>query len=168
MMKALVFNGRVVEVSADVFPVASSMEWVDCDETVQAGYTYDGSFHAPQADLMAHLDETRWQREVGGITVGGLPVLTRDRDKTLITGKITEALIKGTPDTDTFTFTLNGTDVQLTIGQLKAVGVAIAVHVQRTVDAAALVRPEIADDTLTTPEEIEAAFDAAYEAITGA
>lgn len=165
-MKALVLNGRVVDVCDEAFPVHDSMTWVDCDETVQVGYSYDGDFHAPQGDLAAYLDEYRWQREQGGITVGGLPVLTRDRDKTLITGKITEALIKGTPDTDTFTFTLNGQDIVMSIGQLKTVGVAIAEHVQRTVDAAALVRPEIASGSLTTPEAVAAAFDAAYQSMT--
>lgn len=167
-MKALVLNGLVVDVAAEEFPVHASMQWVECDETVQAGYTYDGSFHAPQTDLMAHLDDVRWQREQGGITVGGLPVLTRDRDKTLITGKITEALIKGTPDADTFTFTLNGADVQLTIGQLKAVGVAIAEHVQRTVDAAALVRSQVSSGGLLTVEAVSSAFDLAYSQLQGA
>lgn len=126
---------------------------------------YDDREHDIAA-LMAYLDEYRWQREQGGITVGGLPILTRDRDKTLITGKITEALIKGTPDTDTFTFTLGGQDIVMTIGQLKLVGVAIAEHVQRTVDAAALVRPEIASGDLTTPEAVASAFDAAYQSLT--
>lgn len=121
---------------------------------------------ARPATLAAYLQEYRWQREQGGITVGGLPVLTRDRDKTLITGKITEALIKSTPDTDTFTFTLGGQDIVMTIGQLKLVGVAIAEHVQRTVDAAALVRPEIASGDLTTPEAVASAFDAAYQSLT--
>lgn len=165
-MKALVLNGRVVDVCAESFPVHESMTWVDCDEAVQVGYTYDGDFHAPHGDLVAYLDEYRWQKEQGGITVGGLPVLTRDRDKTLITGKITEALIKSTPDTDTFTFTLGGQDIVMTIGQLKQVGVAIAEHVQRTVDAAALVRPEIASGNLTTPEAVASAFDAAYQSLT--
>lgn len=116
--------------------------------------------------LVAYLDEIRWQREQGGITVSGLPVLTRDRDKTLITGKITQALVLGLPDADAFTFTLAGQDVSMTIGQLKMVGVAIAEHVQRTVDAAALVRPEIMAGVLTTPDAVTAAFDAAYESLT--
>lgn len=167
-MKALVLNGRVVDVCAESFPVHDSMTWVDCDETVQVGYTYDGEFHAPHGDLVAYLDEYRWQKEQGGITVGGLPVLTRDRDKTLITGKITEALIKGTPDTDTFTFTLGGQDIIMTIGQLKMVGVAIAEHVQRTVDAAALVRSQVSSGGLLTVEAVSSAFDLAYSQLQGA
>lgn len=128
------------------------IEYVDDDSEVVA--------------LSKHLDEIRWRREQGGITVGGLPVLTRDRDKTLITGKITQVLVLGLPDADTFTFTLAGQDVSMTIGQLKMVGVAIAEHVQRTVDAAALVRPEIMAGALTTPDAVTAAFDAAYESLT--
>lgn len=115
--------------------------------------------------LLAYLDDVRWRREQGGVTVGGLDVLTRDRDKTLITGKITRALILGTPDTDTFTFTIGGADITITIGQLKVVGVAIADHVQRTIDAAAVVRPDIINGTLTTAEQVDAAFTAAYASL---
>ena len=43
-MKALVFEGKVVQVSEKEFPVHESMIWVDCDETVKAGYIYDGCF----------------------------------------------------------------------------------------------------------------------------
>lgn len=59
-MKALVLNGCVVEVSPKPFPVHESMVWVDCDETVQAGYTYDGDFHAPhrqKVDIISALEE---------------------------------------------------------------------------------------------------------------
>ena len=44
-MKALVFNGRVVEIRENAFPVHGSMQWIDCDETVECGYLYqDGQF----------------------------------------------------------------------------------------------------------------------------
>ena len=59
-MKALILNGRVVDVCAESFPVHESMAWVDCDEAVQVGYTYDGNFHAPhrqKADIISALEE---------------------------------------------------------------------------------------------------------------
>lgn len=61
----------------------------------------------------------------------------------------------GLPDTDTFNFTLNGVEIQMTVGQVKAIGVAIANHVQYCIDAASSVRPSIANGTLTTEEEVE-------------
>ena len=42
-MKALIFNNKVVDVQATEFEVAPTMSWVDCDDTVKIGFSYDGS-----------------------------------------------------------------------------------------------------------------------------
>ena len=42
-MKALIFENKVVDVQATEFEVAPTMSWVDCDETVKVGFSYDGS-----------------------------------------------------------------------------------------------------------------------------
>lgn len=42
-MKALIFENRVVDVQATEFEVHSSMTWVECDDTVKIGFSYDGS-----------------------------------------------------------------------------------------------------------------------------
>ena len=42
-MKALIFENKVVDVQENEFEVHSSMTWVDCDNTIKAGFTYDGS-----------------------------------------------------------------------------------------------------------------------------
>ena len=41
-MKALILDGIVVDVQKEEFEVHSSMSWVDCDDTVIVGWTYDG------------------------------------------------------------------------------------------------------------------------------
>ena len=41
-MKALILNGRVVDTAETEFEVHSSMSWVDCDNKVAVGWTYDG------------------------------------------------------------------------------------------------------------------------------
>lgn len=46
-MKALILDGKVVQVEEEMFPVCDAMIWVDCDDEVKAGYTYDGEFHQP-------------------------------------------------------------------------------------------------------------------------
>tara|TARA_B100001564_G_C20445221_1_gene580779 strand:+ start:460 stop:735 length:276 start_codon:yes stop_codon:yes gene_type:complete len=42
-MKALIFENKVVDVQENEFEVHPSMTWVDCDNTVKAGFGYDGS-----------------------------------------------------------------------------------------------------------------------------
>ena len=42
-MKALILNNKVVDVQATEFEVAPTMSWVDCDDTVKIGFSYDGS-----------------------------------------------------------------------------------------------------------------------------
>jgi len=40
-MKALIFNNRVVDVQENSFDVHESMFWVDCEDSVETGYTYE-------------------------------------------------------------------------------------------------------------------------------
>jgi len=42
-MKALILDGKVVDLKETEFDVHSSMSWVDCDDTVEVGNNYDGS-----------------------------------------------------------------------------------------------------------------------------
>ena len=42
-MKALILNNKVVDVKENEFEVAPTMSWVDCDDTVKTGFSYDGS-----------------------------------------------------------------------------------------------------------------------------
>jgi hypothetical protein len=49
-MKALVFNGKVVEIN-NPFPVHPSMGWVDLQEGVEVGDLYqDGQFIKPETE----------------------------------------------------------------------------------------------------------------------
>ena len=41
-MKALILDGKVVDIVKTEFEVHSSMSWVDCDDKVAVGWTYDG------------------------------------------------------------------------------------------------------------------------------
>jgi hypothetical protein len=41
-MKALVFQGRVIEKNETGFPVAPDMQWVDVSDDIDVGYSYDG------------------------------------------------------------------------------------------------------------------------------
>ena len=39
-MKALIFENKVVDIVESEFPVASNMQWQDCDDSVKIGYFY--------------------------------------------------------------------------------------------------------------------------------
>ena len=41
-MKALILDGIVVDIAEKEFEVHSSMSWVDCDDKVKHGWSYDG------------------------------------------------------------------------------------------------------------------------------
>ena len=42
-MKALIFENKVVDVQETEFEVAPTMTWVDCDNTVKIGFSFDGN-----------------------------------------------------------------------------------------------------------------------------
>ena len=42
-MKALILDDKVVDVQETTFEVHESMQWVDCDETVKVGFSFDGT-----------------------------------------------------------------------------------------------------------------------------
>lgn len=66
-MKALILNNNVVQVAEKEFEVHESLIWVDCNDQVQSGWTYDGktfTSDAATADQIAagKLQELRQQR----------------------------------------------------------------------------------------------------------
>ena len=60
-MKALIFNNRVVDLQENSFPVHESMMWVDCDNTVETGFTYEnGKFTAPEKPNLDYTIERKF------------------------------------------------------------------------------------------------------------
>lgn len=106
------------------------------------------------AKLPEHLATYREQKITEGITVNGL-TLGGD-DKTML--RVAGARIKADAD-PTFTTKWNGSTV-LNAAAIIAVSDAMLAHVDKCFDAYGAV--DLTD--LTTPEQVEAAFDAAYEA----
>ena len=65
-MKALILNGVVADLHETGFEVHSSMSWVDCDDNVAVGWTYDGkTFKTNEITLTAEqkLNEVRIERD---------------------------------------------------------------------------------------------------------
>ena len=58
-MKALIYNGKVEEVRETPFEVHPDMQWVDCDDSVEADDLYiDGQFVKPEIPATTY-DEQR-------------------------------------------------------------------------------------------------------------
>ena len=56
-MKALILDKKVVDISEKEFDVSPSFTWVDCNNTVEVGYTYDKSkFTAPSESTISDED----------------------------------------------------------------------------------------------------------------
>jgi hypothetical protein len=64
-MKALILDGKVVDLKETEFDVHSSMSWVDCDDIVEVGNNYDGSTfttHIVQLTAEQNLERLRVER----------------------------------------------------------------------------------------------------------
>ncbi|MDA7814297.1 hypothetical protein N8990_05255 [Candidatus Pelagibacter sp.] len=64
-MKALILDNKVVDVQEAEFEVHSSLTWVDCDNTVKIGFSYDGSTFNPKitAEEIATFEAERQAKE---------------------------------------------------------------------------------------------------------
>jgi hypothetical protein len=63
-MKALILNNKVVDVKENEFEVAPTMFWVDCDDTVKTGFTYDGSTFTSNEPTAEEIAEAQAKRKV--------------------------------------------------------------------------------------------------------
>ena len=107
------------------------------------------------ADLRAYAAMKRWQAEIGGIVVAGVPIATDDRSKLMITG----ARIKADADAGFTTPWAVGDEVfPLTSEQIVAISDAVLSHVSEVFAAFAATVSAIADGSITTKAEVDAAF----------
>jgi hypothetical protein len=108
-------------------------------------------------DLIAYAKNARWRKEQGGIVVAGIPIATDDRSKQMVMGARIAADANGNFET------LWATDadvVTLTAPQIIGISDAVLAHVQTCFVAFANVVAGINGGTITTREEIDAAFSA--------
>lgn len=107
-------------------------------------------------DLAAYAATKRWEKEVGGIEVGGMTIHTDDRSKSLIMG----ARLAASLDLEFATEwkTASGVFVTVDAGQVTAISDAVLAHVAHCFALEAAVLDAIASETITTPAEIDAAF----------
>ena len=116
-----------------------------------------GDFEASGATkaLISYAAQKRWSVETGGIVVGGVPVATDDRSKVMIIGARVKA--DADPNFTTEWKTPAGTFATVNAATIIAISDAVLAHVDACFAIDATVLAEIADGTITTIAEIDAA-----------
>lgn len=106
--------------------------------------------------LKEHAAFRRWETEVGGITVSGIPLYTDDRSKTLLMGARLRA--QSDPDLIERWTAADGNVYPLTSAQIIGLSDAVAAHVSACFGVFADVVAGIDDGSITTHDEIDALF----------
>lgn len=135
------------------------------DSGVVCGMVHDGSevfeldnFSNPAPDLSAYRSQYRDRRVYEGITVNGITVGTDDQTIDRLHKKYD--VLKEWNSEGSANWKASSGWVSLNMAQIGAILQAIDEHVQRCFD----VEMSLEDQSFSTKEEFEAAFDAAYEA----
>lgn len=125
----------------------------DTPPTVPGMVWDDGAWVPPPPDkltLKQLAAQHRWERETGGITIGGIPVKTDRESQSLIMGahitaSITHANVKWKSDAGF---------VELTPDQITGMALAVSAHVQACFTAEANILPLIEDGTIATVDAV--------------
>ncbi|SMD18412.1 DUF4376 domain-containing protein [Rhizobium sp. RU36D] len=176
MTFARINNGIVVEIISvpDGFALSDcfTADIVDqchpSPQDVGAGWTFaNGVFAEPVAPEIAALDPAalvayaaskRWQVEVGGTVVAGIPVATDDRSKIMIAGARIAAA--DDPDWTTVWHGADGHTYPINAAQMIAISNAVQAHVNATFVILAGVKGLIESGDISTTAAIDAAFSA--------
>lgn len=110
----------------------------------------------PPPDLYAHAAEARWRYEVGGIKMGLMTIATDDRSKTLIMGARMAADLD--PAFTTAFKTSSGDFITVDAPTVILLSNMLLNHVAIAFAKEAQVTTAIKDGTITTTDEIDAAF----------
>lgn len=108
------------------------------------------------AMLLAYARDRRWQVEIGGITISGVPVATDDRSKMMVIGARVAAAAN--PNWSTVWQGTDGNGYPIDAQAMIAISDAVHSHVNATFATLATVLAAIAAQTITTREEIDQAF----------
>lgn len=171
---ARIVDGIVVEIAelSDGTTAAAAFHpdagFVDASEVVALGMRYvNGEFLPPiapeppsdaerKAALTAFAADLRWRREVGGITVAGVPVATDDRAKMMIVGARVAAMAD--PQWSTIWHGADGDTYPVDAAAMLAISDAVQAHVNQGFASFAQVKAAIEAGTITTKVEVEAAL----------
>lgn len=126
--------------------------FIEGPDDVCCGYTYrNGKFSRPATpepalDWLPLIAARRYEAEVSGITLGGIPVATDDRSKLLING----AALRAIRETGyTLRWKTGEGFIDLSAEQVLAMADAVADHVQACFDREAELQAAVADGSIT-------------------
>ena len=162
---ALIIDGRVHQTTetdpADRF--AEDLDWRPCADAVQPGWVAVGDMIAPPApgpvqpiDLVAYARDARWRAEIGGIEWEGVPIATDDSSKIKIAGARLAA--QADPGFETTWYGTDGEGVVVDAPLIIELSDAVLAHVDGTFTTFGQVKAAITAGTITTREEVDAAF----------
>lgn len=129
--------------------------WLDYQAWVAAGGVTE-PFAPPVVDLVAYAKDASWQKEVGGITFAGIRIATDDRSKLMITGARVAAM--SDPNWTTRWDAADDTTHEINAPTMIAISEAVSAHVNECFAIRATVKASIADGSITTTAQIDAAF----------
>lgn len=112
----------------------------------------------PAGMLSTYATSKRYAKEIGGITVSGVPVATDDRSKQMILGARLAA--QADSNWSTSWVAADGSIVPVNASTIIAISDAVQAHVNDCFTTFALVKADIDSGTITTIAEIDAAFAA--------
>lgn len=110
----------------------------------------------PAMTLQEYAAAKRWEKETGGIEINGLTVATDDRSKTMISGARVAA--QNDPEFLTQWKAADGTFATINAAAIIAISDAMLAHVSHCFAIEAQVLAEIEAGTISTVEQIDAAF----------
>ena len=149
---------------ADLYHPDIVAELVQCDGTVQQGWTYSGTvFAAPspaaQLDLKAYAAAARYAKETGGITVGNAQIATDRSSQAMIANTVAYMTQQGVAAVN---YKTGVGFVSLSLAQITAIAKAVGAHVQACFDAEQAVDAGVSatPPTVITMAQIDAAFAA--------
>ena len=148
----------------DIFTVEFAADLVDITSLAPqpvVGWTFDGKvFTAPVSkpvDLRAYAASARYAKEVGGITVGNVPIATDRDSQALIDGLWVGAQLSSS---GTVQYKSTAGYVSLSDAQVVTIVGAVKAHVQACRAAEQALDAGIAAGTVTTTAQVDAALAA--------
>lgn len=112
-------------------------------------------YEPPQINLTAYVAQKRWEKETGGIEVNGQIIDTSRESQSMITRAY--AYSQANPS-ETIQFKAASGWVTLDAPTMAAIATAVGAHVQACFALEANIAGQIANGTITTTGEIDAAF----------
>lgn len=134
-----------------------------CTTDVQQGWSFDGEAFLPPVDpppinLLAYAADARWRKEVGGITIAGIPVATDDRSKLMITGARVAAMADS--NWSTVWIGADGGSYPVDATAMIAISDAVQAHVNATFATFAAIKARIEGGKIKKVADVDAAFAA--------